>query len=167
MKISLLRKYLCGIFVFLLLTTLITCKKKSDKDPVNSNEFKAIIIRAPGDTIKINATGFNASFCCCIIGGGTILKGADEANNVIYAKTAGCISDPGTYNFGCEFGVSNAGFYNAIGTNKGSITFTAISADYIEGYFNAVSKCFWGSCNINVDSVIITGSFKGNTIRGN
>ena len=160
------------IYVILLIAVFTSaCKKKPDAAPPNTNEVNATVVVSPTSTITINAKGSNAKLGCSFWGGGNFISGTNETNAAIYiayvnGSGASCVSNPGTYNFSCEYRKngtdSNTPIWSNNGANRGSITFTAINDHYMEGFFNAVSRCNYGSCVIGVDSVIINGTFKGN-----
>jgi hypothetical protein len=91
-------------------------------------------------------------------GSDVYLKGS--GNNVSDASVqllvnTGSNPNNGTYPFQCSYITAGGATYlNTAVANPGSITFTRIDDYNLEGYFNAV-------CKLNADSVIITGSFKG------
>ena len=160
------------IYVIVLIAVFTSaCKKKPDAAPPNNNEVNATVVISPTSTITINAKGSKAKMGCSFLGGGNFISGTNETNAAIYiayvyGSGASCVSNPGTYNFSCEYRKngtdSNTPIWSNNGANRGSITFTAINDHYMEGFFNAVSRCNYGSCVIGVDSVIINGTFKGN-----
>jgi len=160
--------------VLALLTVFsIACNKKNDTAPPNTNEFNATVLLTTGATVTINAKGSNAKMGCAILGGGNYVNGINSDNASVYLSyiydgsgSASCVSSPGTYNLVCEFrknvAVTNTPIWRSSGMNRGSITFIVINDHYMEGHFNAVSTCFSGGCVYGVDSVVITGTFKGN-----
>lgn len=153
------------LFMFLLsVTCLLSCKKKNDPPP-NNNEVKARVVLASGAVVNINATGVKALMGCSFYGGGSYVDGTGETNAAVYMTiydgSFGCVTGAGTYNFLCEYRVNTADPNTPIygNTRSGSITYTSANEHYIEGYFNAVCGC--NSVGCGVDSVIITGTFKG------
>ena len=155
------------VFVKLLfLFILLSCNKKSSSSP-NNNEVKATVVFSNGTTLNINATGNKALLGCGSMGGGTHVDGINESNAgvliSVYLNSTMCVSKAGTYsgmNFGCQYrtdvysGSSPIYTNNNNGAINGSITFVAIDASHMEGYFNAV-------CYMNSDSVMVNGTFKG------
>jgi hypothetical protein len=152
------------LFIF---SGLYTGFKKNNEVTPNNNEVKATVVTSTG-TININASGSKATMGCSPLGGGSFVNGSNDANTAVYISyvyntgTISCVSSPGTYNFSCEYRKNitdpNTSIYSNNGNNRGSITFTAINGSYMEGYFNAV-------CRLNTDSVIVTGTFKGDHIN--
>ena len=166
------------IIYFIVLITVFTsaCKKKNDPAPLNNNEVNATVVISPTSTITINAKGTKAKMACSILGGGTFIEGTHDNGAAVYINISNppalsCITSPGTYNFSCEYRKnvadpntpiwSNIPVNGGTITNRGSITLTVANDHYGEGYFNAVSKCASPGCAYGVDSVIITGTFKG------
>jgi len=153
-------KYILLLAGVLMLSYLFTgCKKKNDTPSPNNNEIKATVVISPTTTITINATGSNAVIGPSLFGGGTYIDGYDASNAAIRITTGTTIvTIPGTYSFTCIYTPNlrsgYAPIYGNNGTNSGSVTFMAVNDYYMEGYFNAV-------CRNNMDSVIVSGTFKG------
>ncbi len=154
-----MKKILYAILVLL----FISCKKEANGPGALyvNNQFIATVIHG-SDTTKINASGWNAKTGCDVYGISTYVYGTDLNNQrVSFSLPGGCISNPGTYTiFSCEFRPNiisqNSPIYENIGVyDPGSITFTTMSGNYAEGYFNAVCKIRNTS-----DSVFVKGTFK-------
>lgn len=167
------RKCLNVTLLLLLISCFISCKKGNDVPP-NNNEMKATVVVSPASTININATGSKARMGCSFLGGGTFVAGTNEVNaavyiSYVYSTNFSCVSSPGTYNFSCEYRKNvadpNTPIYSNNGMNPGSITFTVINDHYMEGSFTAVSRCNSPGCAFGVDSVIISGTFKGDHLN--
>lgn len=152
----------------LLIICFISCK--TDVEPPNDNEMHATVILSPGNSIIINAKGTKTLIGCSLFGGGTFIQGTSESDAAVYLTILGstnCISSPGIYGFTCEFRKNVADpntpiYSNYLGDNHGSITFSEVNDNYVEGFFNATCRCFSPGCTYDVDSVIVSGSFKGN-----
>ncbi|HMG69244.1 MAG TPA: hypothetical protein VK588_16215 [Chitinophagaceae bacterium] len=148
--------------IFLIFIACSSCKKGRDDIPVKKTEFKATILLSSGALVTINATGSNAQMGNSFFGGGTFVDGVNEKNDAVYTSSytssLQSITSPGTYSFSCEYrpdiSSSTTPIYSNNSSNPGSITFTSINSNYMEGHFNAV-------CWSGVDSVTVTGSFKG------
>jgi hypothetical protein len=162
-------KILLG-FIICTLLIVSSCKKSSTGDVTSTNyEVKATVVVSATSTITINATGSKAKMGCAVLGAGTYVEGTNEANAavyiVVYAPGFSCVTNPGTYNFTCEYRKNvadlNTPIFSNNGINPGSITFTAINDHHMEGFFNAVSRCNSTGCAFGVDSVVIAGTFKG------
>jgi hypothetical protein len=152
------------ILYSILLLLFISCKKEDNSQGTLyvNNQFNATVIHL-SDTTKINANGLNARIGCSTYGISTYAYGTDFNNQrVSFSLPVGCISNPGTFTiFSCEFRPNNnsqtSPIYENIGvSDPGSITFTKMSGNYAEGYFNAVCKIRNTS-----DSVFVKGNFKG------
>jgi hypothetical protein len=159
--------------VLLLWTScFISCKKQINMPP-NNNEVKATVVVSPTSTITINAKGLKAPMGPGFLGIGTFISGTNETGASVYINVHGpgisSIANPGTYSYTCEYRTNasgaNAAIYSNSGTNSGSITFTTINENFMEGYFNAVCRCWSPGCVFGVDSVIVTGTFKGDYLR--
>lgn len=155
--------------IFLLLISCFFSCKKGNNIPPNNNEMKATVVVSTASTININAAGTKARMGCSLFGG-TYVEGTNEANAAVYITTNSinfsCITSPGIYSFACQYRPNvadpNTPIYSNIGPNPGSITFSTVNDHYMQGTFNAVCRCITpGNCISNVDSVIVTGSFKG------
>ena len=158
--------------LILFMSCFISCKKKNDIVP-NNNEVKATVIVSPTSTITINAKGSKtwmgtASFS------GTVIQGTNEANAAVYINVFSGVAFlpvtiPGTYSIRCEYRTNvasqNTPIYSNSGTNAGSITFTTINGQFMEGFFNTVCRCFSPGCAYGVDSVIVSGTFKGDYLQ--
>jgi len=131
--------------------------------------MNATIVVSPISTITINAKGYKALMGTSFFGGGTFIDGTNEANAAVYINVYNsgmmAVNSPGTYSFSCEYRKNvadpNAPIYSNNGMNTGSITFTSISDHSMEGFFSAVCRCNSSGCVLGVDSVIVTGTFKG------
>ena len=156
------------VHALVLVTVIISaCKKKNEILP-NNNEVNATVVVSPTSTITINAKGAKAIMGCSLFGGGTFVDGTNSLNEAVYLSYISgitCVTSPGTYRFDCQYrpdvSSSSTPIYQNIGVNRGSITFTAVNLHYMEGYFNAVCYCHSTGCVFGVDSVVVTGSFKG------
>ena len=170
-------KYIIVYAMILIIVCISACKKKNDVILPNNNEVNATVVVSPTSTITINAKGTKAKMACSILGGGTFIEGTHDNGAAVYINISNppafsCITSPGTYNFSCEYRKnvadpntpiwSNIPVNGGSITNRGSITLTVANDHYGEGYFNAVAKCVSSGCAYGVDSVIITGTFKGN-----
>jgi len=160
------------LYAIALLSVFIpACNKNKDTAPPNTNEFNATVLLTTGATVTINAKGSKAKIGCTFLGGGNFLYGTNDNNEYvhlgsIYGPGFTCVSSPGTYPLTCEFRKNvtdpNTRIWSNIGMNQGSITITVINDHYMEGHFNAVSKCVSVGCGSSPDSVVINGTFKGN-----
>ena len=162
-------KCLNGIILLLFISFFISCKKKN-VEPPNNNIVKATVVLSSGSTININATGSKALIGCASFGGGTYVDGTNEANAAVYislySTNFSCVTSPGTYGFHCQYRSNVADPNTPIyGNSGGSITFTVINDHYMEGSFTAVCQCITPVCILNVDSVVVTGSFKGDHLN--
>ena len=161
------------LFILLLfISCFISCKKKFEIAP-NNNEVKAVVVVSPTSTITINARGTKAPMGTRFLGIGTFVEGTNEANAAVYitAFSGGvmAVTSPGTYSFICEYRTNvanpNTPIYSNSGTNTGSITFTSINDHSMEGFFNATCRCVSVGCVFGVDSVIVSGTFKGDHLN--
>src|SRR5215204_2417549 len=142
------------------------CKKQPPALPPNHNEFKATVVLVSGSTVTINAAGAKAKMGCAPWGGGTYVNGTSETNARVYcsAYSSGiaCVIAPGTYQCSCEYRPdatsSTTPGYGSTAAHPGSITFTVFDANHMEGYFDAV-------CTNNTDSVVVSGTFKGDYFK--
>ena len=156
------------VIILLLTSCFISCGKKEHVAP-NNNEVKATVVVSPTSTITINAKGYNALMGTSFFGGGTFIDGIGEANAAVYINVYSsgfmAVNSPGTYSFSCEYRKNvadqNAPIYSNNGMNAGSITFTAINDHSMQGFFSAVCRCNSSGCVLGIDSVIVTGTFKG------
>lgn len=140
-----------------------SCHKNKDALPVKNTEVKATVTLSPGNIVTINATGSKAVMGSAFYGGGTFIDGTNENNAAVYISVYNSsfspVTVPGTYNFDCQYrpditSQSTPIYVNTGSSDPGSITFTIINDHYMEGYFNSV-------CVANADTVIVSGSFKG------
>jgi hypothetical protein len=166
------RKCLNAFILLLLTGFFLSCKKKNEAPP-NKNEVKATVVVSPASTITINATGSKALMGCSF-GSGSYVDGTNEANAAVYilyvyGANLSCVTIPGTYSFSCEYRVNvadpNTPIYSNNGANPGSITFTTVNDHSMEGSFTAVCRCNSGGCVFGVDSVVVTGTFKGDHLN--
>jgi hypothetical protein len=161
------------LYAMALLSVFIpACNKNKDTVPPNTNEINATVLLTTGSTITINAKGTKAVMGCTLLGGGNFLYGTSDNNAYVYLGSIygpgfSCVSAPGTYPLVCEYKTNRADpatrAWSNMGTNRGSITFTVVNDHYLEGHFNAVSKCISAGCgSSSMDTVVINGTFKGN-----
>jgi hypothetical protein len=163
------RKCLNAIILLLLISCFVSCQKKNDV-PQNNNEVKATVVVSPTSTININATGSKTRMGCANCAG-TIVEGTNEANAAVYitvnppsssVPNLACVTSTGTYVFDCQYRPNvadpNTPIYGSFG---GSMTFIAINDHYMEGSFTTVCRCISQGCAFGVDSVVVTGSFRG------
>lgn len=150
----------------MLIIWFISCKDNK-VEPLNNNEFKAEVLLSSGAIVKIVATGKKALIECSLLGN-TFLEGTNEANAAVYLSNNGqkCINNTGTYSFVCQYRVNavnqNTPIFTSLADNPGSITFTQINDHYMEGNFTATCLCESPGCTFGIDSVVVSGSFKGN-----
>ncbi len=160
-------KVLVAVFITVVTFGSLGCKKNSLPSPLpNNNEFNATVVLSSGQILNINARGTKAPMgLSSPLGGASYVDGTNEAGNAVYINVFPIISGPGTFDFAsgfrCQYRV-NAGsgatpIYENNGANAGSITFTSANAQKMEGSFNAV-------CRFGTDSVLVTGTFKGDRI---
>ena len=101
--------------------------------------------------------------------GMTYLEVSDDVNGLVSFTAFPAIKNPGTYNnFSVQFrpargqGLPDYDNFQLTSTaglaNKGSVTFSSIKDDKMEGSFHAV-------CWARADTVIITGTFKGDYLN--
>lgn len=141
------RKCLNAIILFLLICCSVSCKKKND-GPRNNNEVTATVVVSPSSTININATASKALMGCENFGGGTYVDGTNETNAAVYITVYNsnieCVTSPGSYGFSCEYRPNvadqNTPILSNNGVNPGSITFTKVNSNYMEGSFTAVCR---------------------------
>jgi hypothetical protein len=161
-----------SVLFILLLSSLIFvlavgCKKDGPPAlPPNHNEVNATIIHISGPAITIQATGTKAPLGLNgWFGGGGYVDGTNDANNAVYISIYPGIAGPGTYDYTsgyrCEYRINATSgttpIYMNSGANAGNIIFTKANRQEMEGSFTAV-------CRYGTDSVIVSGSFKGDYI---
>jgi len=174
------------IFFLSLLFLVATCKKSADPPPppviVNNNEIKASILYVNGNTTFINASRETARIGCDTVGGS---KGGPLSSYVIsalgswetgeylyiYASgiNGGCVVGTGTFPANFDYypsgmtGTYRPRYYSTFANdiNISSITYTTNNNIKKEGFFRSV--CRNENSNLT-DSVIITGTFKGDFI---
>lgn len=144
------------------------CKKNSDTpSPVNNNEMNATVLLSNGSTVIINARGTKAILGVSgPLGSPGYIEGTNETNNAVYINLFPAITRPGTFNYAqgyrCQYRVNttsnNTPIYENWSNTAGSITITTVNDSYLEGSFTAV--CRYPPS----DSVVISGTFKGNII---
>jgi hypothetical protein len=139
------------IIITLLICFCISCKKKTSEPPPEIvNEVTASFVFS--DTV-VNLSEI----------GGETAVGCTS----IYAKTEGisasfninvCATTPGSYTneFTSLLATFRGDYTRTITSPPGSITFTKIDNNIIEGYFNIV--CY--NVHSDIDSVKVSGSFK-------
>ena len=144
------------------------CKKDGQSTlPPNNNQIIATIVLSSGSILNINASGSKAILGLFSgFGGPGYIDGTNAANAAVYINVYPKISSTGTINgrnagFWCQYRQNVTSFstpiYENSGASSGSITFTSVSNLYLEGSFNAV-------CRNGTDSVIVSGTFKGDYI---
>ena len=143
------------------------CSKKSNAVlPPNNNEVNATVVLSPTSTININAKGTKAPMGLNgWFGGGGYVDGTNDAGNAVVISIFSGIAGPGTYDYAggyrCEYRINATSgttpIYTNSGANAGSIIFTKADATSMEGSFAAV-------CRYGTDSVIVSGTFKGDYI---
>ena len=146
---------------------MVGCKK--DGPPAlhpNHNEVNATVVFVSGPSIIINAKGTKAPLGLnSFWGSGSYVDGTNDANNAVYISIYPGITGPGTYNFTsgyrCEYRINATSgatpIYVNSGINGGSITFIKANTQEMEGSFTAV-------CRYGTDSVMVSGTFKGDYI---
>ncbi len=149
--------------LFIALLFCIACSKKHNPDvPGKNNEFHALLVFSADSSQRIDVTGSKAGMGCSW-GSVTYVEGLreDDAYFILqlYFPELRCITSAGTFTteLRCEYrpNLYTGNFYGNNTANPGSVTFTTVTTEYMEGYFETV-------CNISAtDSVIITGTFKG------
>ena len=160
-------KLLVAVIPFFVTVVLVSCKKNSPPAPLpNNNEVNATVVLSSGQIININARGTKAPMGLgSPFTGPTYVDGRNAAGNEVYISVFPTISSPGTFDFPvgfrCQYRI-NAGsgttpIYENNGANAGSITFTTANAQKMEGSFSAL-------CRYGTDSVLVTGTFKGDRI---
>ena len=161
-----MKKYLLSLISSLII--FCACKKDSSPTlPPNHNEVSATIILSNGSSNTFNASGPKARLGLFSgFSGPGYIDGTNAANAAVYINVYPKISSTGTINgrnagFWCQYRqnvTSNSTpIYENSGASSGSITFTSVSNQYLEGSFNAV-------CRNGTDSVIVSGTFKGDYI---
>ncbi len=164
-------KKIFSLFIFCLASLSVglvySCKKDGPPAlPPNHNEVSASVILTSGPAITINAKGTKAPMGLNgWLGGGGYVDGTNDAGNAVYISIFPGISGPGTYDlasgYRCEYRINatsgTSPIYMNSGANAGSITFIKANAQEMEGSFTAV-------CRYGTDSVIVSGTFKGDYI---
>ena len=156
--------------LFIILIVLFSCNKKSSPPP-NNNEVNATVIVSPSTSVIIDAKGNKARMVrCVILGGGTYIEGSNGDNAAVlihaYSSTSSCVTSPGNYYFYCEYRPNLNDINTPIFSSSSAfMTFAKISDEYMEGTFSAVCTCTSLGCAFGVDSVIVTGTFKGDFIE--
>lgn len=155
------------ISIILVIALLVSCRKKIEMPP-NNNEIRATIIFSSGKQIQIYGKNTKARMGWDWIGM-TYLEVSDDLNGLVSFTAFPAIKSPGTYNnFSVQFRpatvqrlpdydnfqLSNTGSL----ANRGSVTFSRINDHNMEGAFHAV-------CWARTDTVIITGTFKGDYLN--
>ena len=147
------------LFLLALVCCFYSCKKK---DRHFDREVRAVILHSSGTTVTINASWPDA-----ILGDGIFTPttfGEGNGNSARITWSIPRVTATGTFTsqFNCAYSanVSSGPYYeNRVGwvKNPGSITFTSVSSNFIEGTFTATCK----TSMMATDSVTVTGSFKG------
>jgi hypothetical protein len=157
------------MLIWMLMALSFSCSKKMPS-LLKNNEFNATVVLLSGTTVNINARGNKALLGCGIFGGSTYVDGTNVTNEAVYINVSDsiikCVSRARTYTdtgidvISCRYfpdaTSQTAPVYTNNRKNPASVTFTTVSATYMEGSFNAV--CY----KTNLDSVRVTGTFKGN-----
>jgi hypothetical protein len=152
-----------------LITIMLSSCDHKTVDPKKFNEIIAQIVDVTsGQTLDFKATGSNTMMECDIYHISTYISGTDPDNgnaNIEISVPLECVTTEG------NFGIQGSYDRNKIGeayepdfTSKGSgsITFTKVDGQHIEGNFNIVLYCVFPYNNCDEkDSVIVSGSFKG------
>jgi hypothetical protein len=148
--------------LFLLLSFCSACSKKYEPDlPGKNNEFHALLVFFGDSSQRIDVTGIKAAMGCSV--GTTFVFGQREDDALIqlslYFPVFRCLSSPGTFTteLHCQYRTNRytGDIYVNDPASPGSITFTTLTSEFMEGYFETV--CYSSA----TDSVIITGTFKG------
>lgn len=155
------------IHILLLFVTAGTaCNKNKDVVAPNNNEVNATVLLSNGQTVTISAEGTKAILGLSgYFGSPGFIDGTNDANAAVYINVYPSISSTGTFDyahgFQCEYrpnvGSTTTPIYTMLGGAPGSITFTSVSSTYLEGSFTA-------RCRTTTDSVIVSGTFKGDFI---
>jgi hypothetical protein len=147
------------LFLLALFCCFYSCKKKVSH---LNREIRAVILHSSGTTVTINATWPEAILGDDIFTSTTFGEG--NANSARITWSVPRVTTTGTFTsqFNCSYSanVTVGPYYeNRVGwvKNPGSITFTSVSSNLIEGTFTATCK----TSMMATDSVIVTGSFKG------
>jgi hypothetical protein len=174
------------IFLLSLLFFVATCHKSADPPPppviANNNEIKATILYVNGNTTFIYAAKETAGIGCDTAGGSKggpmnsyviSALGSWETGEHLYIYSSGinggCVVGTGTFPANFDYypsgmtGTNRPRYYSAFAndTNISSITYTINNNKNKEGFFRSVCR----NENSNMtDSVIITGTFKGDFI---
>jgi hypothetical protein len=150
---------LCSIIFF-------GCSKNSDDPIPNNNEVNATVAHTNGSLVIITARTDKAILGLrSPLGGPGYMYGSNAANAAVSVNLYPSITSTGTFDFATGFrcgyrvnaGSTSTPIYDNTNFNGGSITITVFRDGYIEGSFNAI-------CRNGNDSVIVTGTFKGNKI---
>lgn len=163
---------LCLVICMLALFNFQSCKKSSNP-PVNNNVVSASVIVSPTQTIPFQFTGDKAHIGCGFTGNGPSIWGETDAFALLDLRVSNstftCVVAPGTYPLICEYRKNThdpaGAIFSNFGRAPGSITFTVNDGNNIEGFFSAISWCQSTGCNPATDSVIVSGTFKGNIQR--
>lgn len=155
--------YFAFSFLFI---SLMSCKKDDTDEPANTNEVNATVVLSSGGTVTISAKGTKAILgLSSPLGGPGYIDGTNSANAAVYINLYPAITMTGTFGFNqgytCQYRPDVTSMTSPIYTNSGidpgSITITTVNDHYLEGSFSAI-------CRYQGDSVIVSGTFKGNTI---
>jgi len=149
-----------------LILFLVACSKSSDDPIPNNNEINASVAHTNGSLVIINARAEKAILGLrSPLGGPSYIHGSNAANAVVYVNLYPAITTTGTFNFSdgyrCQYRVNDSSpstlIFENTSFNSGTISITTLNDNYIEGSFNAI-------CRNGTDSVVVTGTFKGNII---
>ena len=159
------------LLTLLFLYALIACSDKEER-PIINNEIRASIIRGVGDTVRLVALADSAFVGCSILGTELVAtdKNSSSLTISLLVSPTGCVEQAGSYNFLCKYYKDRTNEEAAVfsnyetgGIKKGTITYTSVEKDYIEGHFQVTCQCeFLTKCEYGKDSVVIVGTFKAN-----
>jgi hypothetical protein len=148
----------------LIIACLLSLACKKERQIFRGKEVKATIILSSGSTVEINTSPGNAYIGCGILyvsaQGPSFIQGINDAYTAAIILSVGdtCIVHAGTYKFTCQYVKDYSGqsitYQNDSVADPGTLTYTVVKDDYVEGTFHAV-------CKYDMDSVQVNGTFKG------
>lgn len=151
------------MWMLLAVVALVFCKRDNTPGLDADNLIKANVMLSSGQAVTINATGVNAKLQCVLFGT-SALDAKDISNRyfrMAVARPVGkCVETAGTYAANVDYRPDvtsvNSPIYsnNGISDSTGTITYTIVRKDWVEGHFNV--KGYYQN-----DSVVIAGTFKG------
>ena len=140
----------------------LACNK--ERPPLRGKEVQATIVLSGGSTIVINTSPGNAYIGCSSqymsSQRQSIIQGINDAYTAAILLSIGdtCIVRAGTYEFTCQYVKDYNGqripYQNDSVADRGTVTYSVVTNDYVEGNFHAV-------CKNELDSVLVSGTFKG------